>query len=303
MDIRDFWSHSDRSSATHSVSVWEQEIFDGEEQPTIVLDHEWYSSLTEDECSAIDELTGDIVGSDAFITISVILHNTPFRDVRSRYAPELHMLQGAAGRLLNQDNAGVRQRGPRDRLSVEQHRDRTESESDTPRTDPSSEGDPVIQCNHLSGSFSGLRECVYQLGHEGDHSFPAQAVEPRFCGRSEIHGQHVFTYQLDPSSQERDAYCLGWPHPGELAELPTTGQRGDGTGVVHPVHYNRHPSGVECIAIVQHHNFNVGSAIKYLWRQGLKDGEPSIKDLRKAAEYIAFEIARLEGTEHGRLSE
>jgi hypothetical protein len=65
--------------------------------------------------------------------------------------------------------------------------------------------------------------------------------------------------------------------------------------VVHPSHYNAHPSGVECIDIAKHHNFCIGSAIKYLWRQGLKDGNPAVQDLKKAVEYINFEIARLEG--------
>jgi hypothetical protein len=40
--------------------------------------------------------------------------------------------------------------------------------------------------------------------------------------------------------------------------------------VNHPPHYNDHPSGVECIAIVEHFTFNVGNAVKYLWRAGLK---------------------------------
>jgi Protein of unknwon function (DUF3310) len=61
-----------------------------------------------------------------------------------------------------------------------------------------------------------------------------------------------------------------------------------------PEHYTSHPSGIECIQITRHHNFCVGNAIKYLWRQGLKAGEPSVKDLRKAIQYIEFEIKRLE---------
>jgi hypothetical protein len=63
---------------------------------------------------------------------------------------------------------------------------------------------------------------------------------------------------------------------------------------LHPEHYNKHPSGIECIDIVQHHNFNVGSAIKYLWRCGLKQGESELKELHKARNYIDFEIKRLE---------
>ena len=36
--------------------------------------------------------------------------------------------------------------------------------------------------------------------------------------------------------------------------------------VNHPAHYNSHPSGIECIEIARHHNFNIGNTIKYLWR-------------------------------------
>lgn len=34
--------------------------------------------------------------------------------------------------------------------------------------------------------------------------------------------------------------------------------------VNHPSHYNAHPSGVECITVAEHFNFNIGNAIKYL---------------------------------------
>lgn len=60
-----------------------------------------------------------------------------------------------------------------------------------------------------------------------------------------------------------------------------------------PKHYTVHPSGVECITIVEHMPFNVGNAMKYLWRAGLKTVDP-IQDLQKAAKYIEFEIARLQ---------
>jgi len=63
--------------------------------------------------------------------------------------------------------------------------------------------------------------------------------------------------------------------------------------VNHPPHYGSHPSGVECIVITEHYNFNVGNAIKYLWRAGLKDGVDPIEDLRKAAWYVNREIERL----------
>jgi hypothetical protein len=58
-----------------------------------------------------------------------------------------------------------------------------------------------------------------------------------------------------------------------------------------PTHYTQHPSGVECITITEHFNFNLGNAIKYIWRAGLKGNKT--QDLEKAAWYIQREIERL----------
>lgn len=62
---------------------------------------------------------------------------------------------------------------------------------------------------------------------------------------------------------------------------------------VNPQHYKKHPSGVECIEIVRHFNFNRGNAIKYIWRAGEKSQETEIQDLEKAIWYCQNEIARL----------
>jgi hypothetical protein len=64
--------------------------------------------------------------------------------------------------------------------------------------------------------------------------------------------------------------------------------------VQNPVHYTSDPSGIECIQITRHRNFNIGNAIKYLWRAGLKE-DAKIQDLKKAIWYIEDEIKRLEG--------
>jgi hypothetical protein len=63
--------------------------------------------------------------------------------------------------------------------------------------------------------------------------------------------------------------------------------------VNHPPHYTSDPSGIECIQITRHRNFNIGNAIKYLWRAGLKE-DAKIQDLRKAIWYIEDEVKRLE---------
>lgn len=62
--------------------------------------------------------------------------------------------------------------------------------------------------------------------------------------------------------------------------------------VNHPRHYTAHPSGVECVDVAEHYTFNVGNAIKYLWRAGLKGN--AVEDLRKAAWYATREANRLE---------
>lgn len=72
-----------------------------------------------------------------------------------------------------------------------------------------------------------------------------------------------------------------------------TGQEQE-SKVDHPPHYTQHPSGVECIEIVRHFNFNLGNVIKYVWRAGLKSGESGVEDLKKAKWYLEDEIARVE---------
>lgn len=62
---------------------------------------------------------------------------------------------------------------------------------------------------------------------------------------------------------------------------------------INPPHYQQHPSGVECITITEAFNFNLGNAIKYIWRAGLKGD--AVTDLEKAAWYLEREIKRLKG--------
>lgn len=61
----------------------------------------------------------------------------------------------------------------------------------------------------------------------------------------------------------------------------------------HPPHYNSHPSGVECIDIIEHMPYNIGAAMKYLWRVGLKPGQDFEEELNKAIWYTRREIERL----------
>lgn len=66
--------------------------------------------------------------------------------------------------------------------------------------------------------------------------------------------------------------------------------------VNHPQHYNTREDGLECIDIIRHYTCDVANAMKYLWRDGLKQDadktarEKEIEDLRKAIWYINDEL-------------
>ena len=62
--------------------------------------------------------------------------------------------------------------------------------------------------------------------------------------------------------------------------------------IEHPKHYTSHPSGIECIQITRHMGFNLGNAIKYIWRADLKND--AIEDLKKAVWYLQDEIKKRE---------
>jgi hypothetical protein len=70
--------------------------------------------------------------------------------------------------------------------------------------------------------------------------------------------------------------------------------------VNHPPHYNNSPAKcecgrrIECIDVTRHYPFNIGNAIKYLWRAELKGN--ALEDLKKAVWYIQDEIAKREKT-------
>lgn len=62
--------------------------------------------------------------------------------------------------------------------------------------------------------------------------------------------------------------------------------------VNHPSHYTSHPSGIEAIQVTEHMGFNLGNAVKYIWRADLKND--ANEDLKKAIWYIQRELERRE---------
>jgi hypothetical protein len=80
-----------------------------------------------------------------------------------------------------------------------------------------------------------------------------------------------------------------------IAEKNSAAERKEKDEVNHPQHYTSHPSGVECIEITRHMNFNLGNAVKYIWRADLKH-DNTIEDLEKARWYIDDEIKKRQKT-------
>ena len=69
--------------------------------------------------------------------------------------------------------------------------------------------------------------------------------------------------------------------------------------VNHPSHYTSHPAhcacgaSIQCIQITEHMSFNLGNAIKYIWRADLKGN--AVQDLNKAVWYVTREIQKRRG--------
>lgn len=59
-----------------------------------------------------------------------------------------------------------------------------------------------------------------------------------------------------------------------------------------PSHYTSHESGIECIDIAEHLGFNLGNAVKYLWRAGKKAGVEAELDRAKALWYVRRQIKK-----------
>lgn len=64
--------------------------------------------------------------------------------------------------------------------------------------------------------------------------------------------------------------------------------------VNHPAHYGGEDNPYETIKVIEAWdlNFNLGNALKYISRAGKKDAAKAVEDLRKAKQYLDFEISR-----------
>ena len=69
--------------------------------------------------------------------------------------------------------------------------------------------------------------------------------------------------------------------------------------IAYPAHYTMGAIEPKDFIREQKLNFNRGNVIKYVVRAGRKDKSKEIEDLKKAAQYLHFEIEYLEGQDNG----
>ena len=91
---------------------------------------------------------------------------------------------------------------------------------------------------------------------------------------------------------KRDLYIKNSSQPLSEAIKEWVDVKQEDDVVNKPKHYTEHPSGIECIQVTEHMGFNLGNAVKYIWRCDLK--RDAIEDLKKAKWYIDREIDRRE---------
>ena len=71
--------------------------------------------------------------------------------------------------------------------------------------------------------------------------------------------------------------------------------------VEHPPHYNWHPRGIEAVDVCEAFPYNLGNAIKYIFRSGGTVTKGDVEtDLEKAIWYLRRELERLRDGRTGR---
>jgi hypothetical protein len=123
------------------------------------------------------------------------------------------------------------------------------------------------------------RESDERIEHESEDE--REAAVKRLEASEKINAE-VMT--LSPMTARDLAYKLTQGRAKERKVKPKADM------VNHPPHYTSHPSGVECIQITEHMGFNLGNALKYIWRADLKGS--AVEDLEKAIFYINRELEK-----------
>ena len=121
---------------------------------------------------------------------------------------------------------------------------------------------------------------------------PAEQIEASQKNNSEAMSDLTYTVSQGQAFRAKVTASSGVDIPdGKVTiTIPKKPKKKDVDMVNHPPHYTSHPSGVECIQITEHMGFNLGNALKYIWRADLKGS--AVEDLEKAVFYINRELVK-----------
>ena len=150
-------------------------------------------------------------------------------------------------------------------------------------------GGQAVRC--VAVAFPRVTMCdkdgqLFTVTHCGGHHASRGKGELDVVERlPDVVSDHVERYPCD---------ACGAGHKTKAERYECIAKQAEKDEVNHPPHYTQHPSGVECITITRHMNFNLGNAFKYIWRAGLKSDD-AVTDLHKAVWYLTDEIKRLKG--------
>ncbi len=111
------------------------------------------------------------------------------------------------------------------------------------------------------------------------------AVEHCICGHADFH--HV------EDTSHPCTICMCGLFRNDLKHVNQTKPP---STVDHPNHYGGADNPYEAIKVIEAWGlgFNLGNVLKYISRNGKKPNVDAIEDLKKAANYIQFEIKKLE---------
>ena len=144
-----------------------------------------------------------------------------------------------------------------------------------------------------------MKEFKYPIYKQSKHSGIVIEFQNLNCGKVVFQGDSNFEVGYFGSHWENHTNLV-WIDVTHLYQETVSDEKTsipplELCGTTRPKVSHYQGKGIEPIDYINSHNFNfnLGNAIKYISRCGKKEGESTVKDLKKAIDYLNFEIERL----------
>lgn len=148
-----------------------------------------------------------------------------------------------------------------------------------------------------------MKDFKYPIYKQSKHSGIVIEFQNLNCGKVVFQGDSIFEVGYFGSHWENHTN-LRWIDVTHLYQETVSDEKTsipplELCGTTRPKVSHYQGDGIEPIDYINSHNFNfnLGNAIKYISRCGKKEGESTEKDLKKAIDYLNFEIERIKNVE------